>query len=67
MAFVTGLSKNKDWRGVEYDFILVIVDRLTKIVDYKPVLTNLDIKQLAEVLIKAIFKYHSLSNSIITD
>ena len=26
MDFVTGLPKSKDWRGVEYDSILVIVD-----------------------------------------
>ena len=33
---------SKDWRGVEYDSILVIVDRLTKKIHYEPVLTTLD-------------------------
>ena len=28
--FVTGLPKSKDWHGVEYNSILVIVDRLKK-------------------------------------
>ena len=64
--FVTRLSRSKDWRGVEYNSILVIVDQLTKMVYYKPVLITLNAKQLAEVLIEAIFKYHSLSDSIIS-
>ena len=36
-------------------------------VHYEPVLTTLDAEQLAEVLIEAIFKYHGLPDSIITD
>lgn len=45
----------------------MIVDRLTKMVHYEPLLTTLDAEQLAEVLIEAIFKYHGLPDSIITD
>ena len=67
MDFVTGLPKSKDWRGVEYDSILVIIDRLTKMVHYEPVLTTLDAEQLAEVLIEAVIKYHGLPDSIVTD
>ena len=44
MDFVTGLPRNKDWRGVEYNSILIIIDRLTKMVHYKPVLTTLNAK-----------------------
>lgn len=47
--------------------MLVVVDRLTKIVHYEPVLTTLDVEQLAEVLIEAVIKYHGLPDSIITD
>ena len=67
MDFVTGLSKSKDWRGVEYDSILVIVDRLTKMVHYEPAFTTLDAEQLAKVLIEAVIKYHGLPDSIVTD
>ncbi len=51
MDFVTRLPKSKNWRGVENDVILIIVDRFTKMVHYEPVLTALDAEQLAEVLI----------------
>ncbi len=61
MDLVTGLLKSKDWRKVEYDSILLIVDRLTKMIHYERVLINLDVEQLAEV------KYHGLPDSIITD
>ncbi len=67
MDFVTGLPKSKDWRRLGYDSILVVVDRLTKMVNHKPLLTTLDADQLAEVLIEAVIKYHGLPDSIVTD
>lgn len=67
MDFVTRLPKSKDWRGVEYDSILVIVDRFTKMVHYESVLTTLDAEKLAEVLIEAVIKYHGSPDSIVTD
>lgn len=42
--FVTGLPKSKNWRRVEYDSIFVIIDQLTKMVHYEPVLITLDAK-----------------------
>ena len=45
----------------------VIVDQLTKMIHYEPVLTTLDVEQLAKVLIKTIIKYYSLPDSIVTD
>ena len=67
MDFMTELLKSKDWQGIEYDSIFVIVDQLTKMVYYEPVLTILDAEKLAEVLIEMVIKYHGLPNSIITD
>ena len=64
---MTGLPKSKDWRGVEYDSILVIVDQFTKMVHYELVLTTLDTEQLAEVLIETIIKYHGTSDSIVNN
>ncbi len=37
MDFVTGLPISANWKGDSYDSILVIVDRLTKMVYYVPV------------------------------
>ena len=65
--FMTGLPKSQNCRWVEYDWILIIVDRLTKMVYYEPVFTILDTEQLANILIEALIKYHSLPDSIVTD
>ncbi len=35
MDFVTGLPVSTNWKGDTYDSILVIVDRLTKMVYYE--------------------------------
>ena len=66
MDFVTRLPKSKNWQGIKYDSIFVIVDQLTKMVHYKPVFTTLDTEQLAEVLIETVIKYHGLPDSIVT-
>ena len=51
MDFVTGLPLSSDWKGDSYDSILVIVDRLTKMVHYEPVKVTIDALGLAEVII----------------
>lgn len=38
MDFLTGLPVSTDWKGNIFDLILVIVDRLMRIVHYEPVL-----------------------------
>ena len=51
MDFVMGLPVSTDWNGESYDSILVIVDRLTKIVHYEPVKVTIDAPRLAEVIL----------------
>ena len=51
MDFVTGLPVSTDWKGDSYDSILVIVDRLTKMVHYKLVKVTINAPGLAEVII----------------
>ena len=51
MDFVTVLSISTDWKGDSYDSILVIVDRLTKMVHYKLVKVTINAPGLAEVII----------------
>ena len=67
MDFVTGLPISTDWKGDNYDSILVIVDRLTKMVHYEPVKITIDAPGLAEVIINVVVQHHGLPDSIVTD
>ena len=67
MDFVTGLPISTDWKGDSYDSILVIVDRLTKMVHYEPVKVTIDAPGLAEVIIDVVVRHHGLPDSIVTN
>ena len=67
MDFVTGLPISTDWKGDSYDSILVIVDRLTKMVHYEPVKVTIDAAGLAEVIIDVVVRHHGLPDSIVSD
>ena len=67
MDFVTGLLVLTDWKGKSYDSILVIVDRLTKMVYYKLVKITIDFPGLAKIIIDIVIRHHGLLNSIITN
>ncbi len=70
MDFVTGLPISTNWKDESYDPILVVVDRLTKIIHYEPVKVTIDALGLAEVIINVVvrdFRYHGLPDSIVSD
>ena len=67
MDFVTGLPQSEDWRGNHYYSILVIINRLTKMVYYEPVQTTITAPVLRKVIFNVVVEYYSLSNSIISD
>ena len=67
MDFVMGLPISTDWKGDSYDSILVIVNRLTKIVYYKPVKVIINALGLAEIIIIVVVRHHGLPDSIITN
>ena len=67
MAFITGLTVSTNWKGETYDFILVIVDRLTKMVYYEPVKVTINAPGLAEVIIDVVVRHHGLPDSIVSD
>ncbi len=67
MDFVTGLPILADWKGDSYDLILVIVDRLTKMVHYVPVKVTINALGLAEVIIDVVVHPHGVPESIVTD
>ena len=54
MDFVTGLPVSTDWKGESYNSILVIVDRLTKMVHYEPVKVTINAPGLAEVIVNMV-------------
>ena len=65
--FVIRLPISTDWKWDNYDSILVIVDRLTKMVHYEPVKIIIDAPGLAGVIIDIVVRHHGLPNSIETD
>ena len=67
MDFITGLPILTDWKGDSYDSILIIVNRLTKMVHYEPVKVTIDAPGLAEVIIDVVVRHHGLPDSIVTD
>ena len=67
MNFVTSLPISIDWKGDSYNSIVVIVDKLTKIVHYKPVKMTINAFGLVEVIINMIMYHHGLSDSIVPD
>ena len=67
MDFVTGLPVSTNWKGKTYDTILVIVDRLTKMVHYEPVKVTIDASGLAEVIIDVLVRHHGLPDFIVSD
>ena len=64
---MTRLLVSTDWKGESYDLILIIIDRLTKMVNYKPVKITIDTPGLAKVIIDIVVWYYCLPDSIITD
>ncbi len=67
MDFVTGLPISADWKGDSYNSILVIVDRLTKMVHYVPVKVTIDASGLAKVMIDVVVRHHGVPESIVMD
>ena len=65
--FVTGLPILTDWKGDSYDSILVIVNRLMKMVHYKPIKVTIDAPGLAKIIINVVVRHHGLSDSIVTN
>ena len=67
MNSVIGLPISTNWKGDNYDFILVIVNGLAKMVRYKAVKITINAPKLANVIIDVMVGHHSLLNSILTN
>ena len=67
MDFVIDLSISANWKGDSYNSILIIVNRLTKIVYYLPVKITIDAPGLVEVIINMVVHHHGVPELIVAD
>ena len=67
MNFITGLPISTDWKTNNYNSILVIVNRLTKMIHSKLVKVTINAPGLAEVIINVVMSHHGLPDLIITN
>ena len=67
MDFVMDLPVLVDCKSDTYDSILVIVDRLTKMVYYELVKITINAPGFVEVIINMVVCHHGLLNSIVTN
>ena len=65
--FITGLLVSTNWKSENCNFILIIINRLTKIIYYKPVKININDSGLAKVTLNMIVWHYSLFNSIVSN
>ena len=54
MDFVTGLPVSTNWKNKSYNFILVIVNRLRKMIHYKSVKVTINTLRLANVIFNVV-------------
>ena len=62
-----GLPVLTDSKGKSYDSILIIIDRLIKMIYYKLIKITIDTPGLAEIINDIVVQHHDLPNSIITN
>jgi len=63
MDLITQLPKTK--RG--YDAIMVVVDRLTKMVHFAPTFTTVTAPELAALFFDTVYRHHGLPSTIVSD
>ncbi len=67
MDFVSGLSILADKKSDIYNLILVIIDRLMKMVHYEPIKVTINARGLAKGISDVVVRHHRIPESIITD
>ena len=63
MDFITELPKTKE----QYDCIMVVVDRLTKMAKFIPTTTNADAPAIAKLFFDTIFRNYGLPEEVVSD
>ena len=67
MDFIIRLPVSINWKSESYNFILVIVDRLLKIVYYKPINVTINAPVLAEVIFDVVVSYYGVFDSFVSN
>jgi hypothetical protein len=67
MGFVTDLPVSISFEGVEYDSILVVIDRFTKMGHFMPTWKDIITEQHAELFIREVVCLHGVPTNIVTD
>ena len=67
MDFVTGLPLSANRKRDNYDSILIIVNCLIKMMNYKPVKITINTPKLVEVIIDVVVQHHNFPDSVIND
>lgn len=67
IVFVIGLLIPANWKSDTYNSILVIVDRLIKIIYYEPLKIIIDVPGLAKKIINVMVYHHEILKLIIID
>lgn len=62
---MNGLPISIDWKGKTYNFILIIVDQLMKMVHYELVKVTINTPGLVKVIINVIIWHYSFLDSIV--
>ena len=57
----------KNWKKNSYDSILVIINRLIKMVHYKPIKVIINALGIIKIIINIVVRHHGLPNSIVTN
>lgn len=56
-----------DYKGNSYNLILIIIDYLTKIVDYTVVRTMINTTRFTKIIINIVVRHHGLLKLIVSD
>lgn len=65
MDFMIALLISKSWKKNNNDFIIVLINKLTKIINKKLIKTTINIIQLKKIIIDIGWKDYNFYNSII--
>lgn len=65
--FVTGVSLSVKCKDKNYDLILVMINFLTKMIDYKPVKTIINAAGFVKVIIDIEVRHYGLLESIVSN
>ena len=58
MNSVTSFSINRDWNEIKYDLILMMIDRLTKMIHYISIIKIINAENLTKIFIKKVVQLH---------